>query len=118
MEENLPFWEMEPADDLVTGEATIAVGTGRAQTYQLGAQVLAKPGEVYAAYLPAATQTGRIDLAGAPGAFRLRWYNPRQGRFEGEERTVRGGSSVPLGTPPAEREEDWAVLLRRQRLAR
>ena len=113
MEENLPFWEMEPDDDLVTGETTIAVGMGRGQTYQLGAQVFAKPGDVYAVYLPAATQTGRIDLAGAAGAFQLRWYNPRQGRFEGEVRTVPGGTSVPLGTPPAEPEEDWAVLLRR-----
>lgn len=109
--EALPFQEMEPADDLASGAGTMPVGLGRAQTFPLGAQVLAKPGAVYAVYLPKANPTGTIDLSGARGAFRMRWYNPRTGAFEGSARTVTGGARVALGPPPAGPEEDWAVLL-------
>ena len=112
LEDNLPFTEMQPADELVTGEGTIRVGLGKGQSFQLGAQVLAKPGEAYAIYLPKATPSGKLDLSGAEGEFDLRWYNPRTGEFQGDARTTRGGSTVTLGTPPTEPNEDWAVLVK------
>lgn len=62
MEENLPYWEMEPADSLSTGGATIPVGIGRGRSVQLGPQVFAKRGEVYAIYLPTCETTGSLDL--------------------------------------------------------
>ena len=48
VERNLPFWEMEPNDALVSGAATVTVRQVRERSHQLGAQVFAKPGEVYA----------------------------------------------------------------------
>ncbi len=113
MEENLPFHEMEPADDLVAGEAELKVGMGKGETSMMGAQVLAKRGEIYAVYLPVASKTGAIDLSEAPGAMQLRWYNPRTGEFEGETRELEGGAKVPIGAPPADPAEDWTALIRK-----
>jgi len=108
LEENLPFWEMEPMDDLLTGAATYQGNN------TVSGQVFAKPGEVYAVYVPAGEKTGRLDLTGAPGRLVQRWYNPRIGKFEGEACAVKGGQPVELGRPPKEVAEDWALLIRRE----
>jgi hypothetical protein len=104
MEDNLPFWEMEPRDDLLTLEA---------QTLG-GAEVFAKAGEVYAVYLPGATSTGELNLAGEPGRFQGRWFDPRVGRFIGVTRIFSGGAAVPLGAPPRFPDQDWIYLVQRQ----
>ncbi len=111
LEENTPFWEMEPADSLVTNAATIEIGVGRGKREALGAQVFAKPGAVYAIYLPRADGTGELDLSEAAGEFEQRWYNPRTGEFDGEPQVIEGGKSVKLGAPPREAGEDWAILI-------
>lgn len=111
MLEQLPFWEMEPADELVSGEATVTVGMGSAGDFELGAQVFAKAGEIYAVYLPTASTTGSIDLSAAGGSLSQRWFNPRSGAFEGQAATVTGGSSVALGAPPSDPSLDWVVLI-------
>jgi len=113
MEEQLPFWEMEPADNIVTGGATITVRAGRGKTVELGPQVFAKPGEVYAVYLPDASPAGVLDLSAAAGEFKLSWYNPRSGEFAGAPRAITGGRPIPLGDPPSEPAEDWVVLVKR-----
>ena len=104
VEENLPFWEMEPQDGLLTGESTDPI-------LKKGGQVFVKPGEIYAMYLPNATSTGTLDLSGASGSFEKRWYNPRTGSFEGATETVCGGGNSKLGTPPSSPSSDWVVLL-------
>ncbi len=111
--EQLPFWRMEPADELVTGEGTIRVGTHGGRGFNLDAQVFALRGQVYAVYLPKAEPTGTLDLSGVRGRFRVRWYNPRTGQWQGEPRTVEAGRPVALGPPPADPAEDWAVLVER-----
>lgn len=100
--EELPFWEMEPTDELLEGEATYGNDDG---------QVFARPGEVYAIYLPKANPSGTLDLTDAPGNYSLRWYDPRTGRFVQGSRTVHGGRNMPIGPPPGEKDEDWVVLL-------
>lgn len=104
MLENIPFWEMSPADSLLAGEAG---------GYQEDGQVLAKAGEVYAAYLPDASLTGTLDLRAASGSFQKSWYNPRTGQFAGGTTTISGGSNIPLGQPPGEANEDWVVLIKK-----
>ncbi|VGO13661.1 hypothetical protein PDESU_02218 [Pontiella desulfatans] len=113
MEEHLPFWEMEPADSLVDGASTITVGTGKNRSFQLGAQLFHKPGEVYAIYFPATTETGTLNLTQDTGTFQGRWFNPRTGKFQGNNETVSAGKNVKLGNAPAEPEEDWVYLLKR-----
>ncbi len=99
MQQHLPFWEMAPADELISNAGTIPLGTGRGQSIRLGAQVFAKPGEVYAVYLPIANPSGAFDLSNTSGQFSLRWYNPRSGEFVGEPHWLDGGNSVQLGAP-------------------
>jgi len=98
---SLDFVEMKPDDDLLSKENS---------SYR-GGQVLAKKGEVYAIYLPSASPSGTLNLSTTSGAFQKRWYDPRNGRFEGSTTAVSGGGSVSLGKPPGDASKDWVVLL-------
>jgi hypothetical protein len=113
MEEQLPFWEMQPADELSQGGGTIPVGIGRGRTVPLGPQVFAKRGEVYAVYLPTGTPSGTLDVAELKGIAEQRWFNPRTGVFEGDRAQVAGGARRALGTPPSDPKLDWVVLIRK-----
>jgi hypothetical protein len=102
MQENLPFWQMEPADELLSGEASLYGG----------GQVFAQQGSVYAIYLPDASPGGELDLSALPPDVTLlmRWYNPRTGEFVGGETAVSSGV-LSLGPPPSNPNEDWVLLL-------
>lgn len=106
--ETLPFWEMEPADGLLSGSSEYQ-GTNNL----LPGQVFAKAGEIYAVYLPLAEATGMLDLRGVDGDFVKRWFNPRKGAFSGDPETITGGDAVSLGRVPQDPESDWVVLLTR-----
>lgn len=113
MEENLPFWEMEPADELSSGGATLAVGIGKGKTVPLPPQVIFKRGEVYAVYLPTCSSTGSLDLSDLNGTAEQRWFNPRSGEFVGETLRIVSGARHELGPPPSEPDLDWVVLIKR-----
>lgn len=95
----LPFHEMRHADHLTAAPDDF---------------VFAKPGEIYAIYLPGGGTT-EIDLSGVTGAFDVKWYDPRNGGDlqDGSIRTLRGGGKHGIGEPPNEKTKDWAVLVRR-----
>ncbi|HEX5788560.1 MAG TPA: putative collagen-binding domain-containing protein, partial [Woeseiaceae bacterium] len=95
----LPFTEMRHYDEL----------TPRDDDF-----VFAKPGEVYAVYLPDGGTT-TLDLTDASGAFEIKWYDPRFGGElgDGTVRRVAGGGPAALGGPPSEPSRDWTVLVRR-----
>jgi hypothetical protein len=104
--EQIPFGDMVPSHNLLTGESTYA------KTDPLiSGVVLAKSGEVYAIHLPNASSTGTLNLSGASGSFTKRWYNPRSGSFEGSTTTISGGGKVSVGSPPSSPGEDWVVLI-------
>jgi len=107
MERYLPFWEMEPADDLLTDESVYA-----GKTCSHDGHVFAKEGQCYAIYLPVATKTGMLDLSRAEGRFVKRWYNPRMGKFEGAREIYKGGQKVEIGPAPGAPDEDWVVLVK------
>jgi hypothetical protein len=94
----LPFAEMEPADELTDNPADYC---------------LARPGKIYAIYLPYVKDT-KIDLTQDNGLFELLWYNPRNGSelMKSSVTEVKGGQSQFIGKPPADPQSDWAVLLR------
>ena len=106
MMENLPFWEMEPKDGLLS-EASVYKG----ENNTVAGQVFTKEGEVYAVYLPVSERTGTLNMEAARGRFRLRWFNPRSGMFQGQDTFVRASSAVRLGLPPTDPSKDWVVLL-------
>lgn len=111
MQENLPFHEMQPMDELVSNESTLTVGEGDGVTSEMGAQVFAIPGEIYAVYYPISESTGSIDLTDISGEVSMRWFNPRIGEFSGEVITSEGGSEVEPGSVPSDPGEDWVLLI-------
>ena len=113
MERHLPFWEMEPADELLTGES---VYSGKTSSHD--GQVFAKEGECYAIYLPVARQTGVLDLNRAAGEFVKRWYNPRTGKFDEARESLTGGRNVKMGPAPSTPDEDWVVLVSKRQRSR
>jgi hypothetical protein len=94
---HLPFWEMASADDLVRGAE--------------GAHCFAKPGAVYAVYLPAA---GSAELSLPEGRFRIEWLDPRAGGElqAGSAPEIEGVGFRALGKPPRDEARDWAALVR------
>ncbi len=95
--QHLPFWEMQSADRLVEAE---------------GAYCLAKPREIYALYLPTATNA-TLDLKDSEDTFRVQWYNPRSGGTlqAGPVNEVQGPGRVSIGNPPSDADRDWAVVI-------
>ena len=102
MEEHLPFWAMEPADHLLTGESTD----------EGGGQVFASQEEAVVRHLPAVLlpSTGSLDLTSATGKFRIRWFDPVSGKELDVTGPVLGGAVVPLGDAAA-----GAAVRRRRR---
>lgn len=99
----VPFWKMANHDQLVANPK-----------HDNTIYCFADPGNIYLAYLPDGGSTS-LDLTGTDGTFDLWWFNPRTGEAmtHGEVEKVDAGSSVRLGPPPAETDEDWLVVLRR-----
>ncbi len=95
-QQHLPFWEMEPDNALASGEGTL---------------VLAKPGDVYAVYLPTG---GTASLKVDAGDYSVCWYNPRAGGrlLKGSISKTKGPSTISLGLPPGDVEQDWTVLVK------
>ena len=90
--ESLPFWEMEPHDELVKS------GT---------AFCLAKPDKIYALYLPSG---GSITVSlPTNGSFEIDWWNPANGQ-EGifQNRGVVNGGIQRFTTPA---DGDWALRI-------
>jgi hypothetical protein len=108
MEQHLPFWEMEPTDELLTEESIYS-----GKTCKHDGQVFAKKSECYAIYLPTAKQTGVLDLSNATGHFKKRWYNPRTGKFNEEREKITGGKKVKIGPAPNSPDEDWVILVKK-----
>jgi hypothetical protein len=101
MQDNLPFWLMGPADDLLVGESSEYGGGGG----------LALEGVTYAVFLPSANPAG-VLMVENDRQYQLRWYNPRSGQFEGGSVILASGNQgIPLGSPPASPDEDWVVLV-------
>ncbi len=97
--QQLPFTEMQPADEL----------TAAADDY-----CFARPGEVYAVYLPAGDST---ELELPQGRYSVGWYNPRQGGelAAGTVKTLSGPGRASLGRPAQDDGKDWVALVRKQR---
>ena len=97
--ENLPFWEMQSADDLVDAE---------------GAYCFAKPGEVYAIYLHN-TATTNLNLEG-DGTYTVQWFDPKNGGElqSGSTDEISGGSNISVGDAPSGDSQDWVVLVQKK----
>ncbi len=107
-DEKIPFWAMRSADELVGNPS------GDNSVY-----CFAEPKQLYLVFLPRGG-TASLELAGADGPFDVLWFDPRRGGAprRGTTTRVEAGRTVPLGQAPAEREEDWLVIVRKARATR
>ena len=103
MQQELPFWRMQPADNLVSGDS---------RDYG-GAEVFALSGEVYAVYLPKTNGAETIDISNVDSLFRQRWFNPRTGVMSEGRNNLASSGGLSLGAPPSELGEDWVTLITR-----
>jgi hypothetical protein len=95
--ETLPFWRMQPANELVTGGKAFCLAT---------------PGEAYALYLP---EGGTIRVTLTPGRrYECAWWDPANGK-DGRFRpagTVEGGSQE--FTAPTQTDHALRILRKEQ----
>ena len=96
--QHLPFTEMSHHDEL----------TAAPDDY-----CFAKPGQVYAIYLPSSGTT-QLDLGSSSGTFSVQWFDPRTGGNlqKGTVSDVKGPGSVAIGQPPGEAGKDWVALVK------
>ena len=86
------WWKTEPHDELVNN----------------GAYCLAKPGELYAVYLP---HGGSVTVRSEPGRYDAAWWDPGTGR-----RVVLNPLHVNTASwtsPAAPGKDDWALLMKK-----
>lgn len=89
--------ELIPDDDwAVSGNAIAAASAGRE----------------YAAYLEEGGEV-ELDLSSAEGAFEARWYNPREGGYEGVPIGIADGEPNRFAAPTEGPGEDWVLHVRR-----
>ena len=98
--QHIPFWEMEPNDDLTADNHSYC---------------LAKEGAVYVIY--AETNAGKIklNLGSSEKTFEIKWYDPRGGGDlqEGSVTSIKAINDIAkLGLPPSAPEKDWVILVR------
>jgi hypothetical protein len=96
--QHLPFHQMHHADDLTSSENDYC---------------LARPGEVYAIYLPEGGTT-TLDLGQSGATFDVQWFNPRFGGKlqSGSLRSISGPGKKGIGDPPADPKKDWVALIK------
>ncbi|MEM7655633.1 MAG: DUF5060 domain-containing protein, partial [Bacteroidota bacterium] len=85
-ESYLPFWEMEPADELTADSTSFC---------------LAKPNEVYAVFVPNGQEEINLMIEAADQVFSIHWFDPRNGGElqKGSIETVSGTGFVSIGLP-------------------
>jgi hypothetical protein len=98
---HLPFIEMSHHDELTSIENDYC---------------FAKPGEIYAVYLPTGGTTN-LDLGNSTATFTMQWYNPHTGgRLQtGTTVEIKGPGSVSIGEPPKDIDKDWVALIKIQK---
>ncbi|MCI0723776.1 MAG: hypothetical protein L0338_33180 [Acidobacteria bacterium] len=95
---HLPFTQMTHGDDL----------TSTPDDY-----CFAKPGEVYAIYLPKGGST-ELNLERQVKTYKVSWFNPRVGGElqNGSVIYLKGPGRVSIGKPPSDPGRDWVVLVK------
>lgn len=101
--EDVPFWDMKNADELIGNPSN-----------SNSRFCLAKEDDTYLVYLPDGGTTD-IDLSAASGSYQVSWFNPRTGGDlqKGSVTSIMGGKTSSIGNAPADPDEDWAILIKK-----
>jgi len=94
----LPFTEMTGHDKLTTAKNDYC---------------FARPGQIYAIYLPAGGTTS-LALGNKSATFTIEWFNPRTGGSlrMGTVDKITGPGPVTIGYPPKDADKDWVALIK------
>lgn len=98
--DKIPFWEMEPRNDLIiTNEV---------------AYCLAKENNIYAVYVEKCSDKLQLNLGTSLKQYSIHWFNPRKGGElqKATIRTVKANGLVSLGIPPTDIFKDWLIILK------
>ncbi len=100
-ENYIPFWEMEPANELIATDSGYC---------------FAKKGETYTIYLSMEKETTTLELGTSGDEFSIAWYDPRNGGDlqEGSIQSIKAKGSVALGYPPSNKNKDWVILIKKK----
>ncbi|GGD27309.1 DUF5060 domain-containing protein [Hyunsoonleella pacifica] len=96
---HIPFWEMEPRDDVIVSNDI--------------AYCLAKEDEIYTIYSETDASKIKLNLPNTGKVFSIKWFNPRKGGNlqEGSITSVKATGIVELGLPPSEIDKDWVIMV-------
>ena len=94
-ENNIPFWEMEPSDQLTITENDY---------------VLAKENDCYIIYLKMGSKE-EVRLSGIKGEYKVRWYNPKSGTYLSKEEKFSIRDELVVDKFPKEENSDWIILI-------
>lgn len=99
----IPFQSMQNADELIGNPDHSPTNF-----------CFAQPNKLYLVYLSSGGTT-ELDLTDANGSYSVQWFNPRTGGSlkNGTVTTLTGGTSVSIGSPPSDTQEDWLAVIRR-----
>jgi hypothetical protein len=111
--EGFDWWKLEPRPDLLrlppepkrVAPADKPDAAPPIRVLHPSPLCLAEAGRCYVLYLP---QGGAVTVQLAPGEYRGRWFNPRQGRFLETSLTPVSGEWTSPAAPDA---EDWGLLV-------
>ncbi|MHC4602113.1 MAG: DUF5060 domain-containing protein [Planctomycetota bacterium] len=97
-QQHLPFSEMQHHDELTSAKDDYC---------------FAKPGQIYAIYLPSGGTTN-LDVGDSSATFAVHWYNPRTGGSprRGTVGVITGPGPVAIGYPPQDTKKDWVALIK------
>jgi hypothetical protein len=100
-EENIPFWKMEPADELIA-DTTSWCFTDK--------------NEVYVVYKRMGQKTTSLNPGNSDETFSVQWYDPFLGGSlqQGSKQFVKASEAIDLGDPPTRAEKDWVILVRKE----
>lgn len=100
---HIPFQEMKNTDERVGNPV-----------HENTAYCFSKPGEIYLVYLPTGGNIV-LQLGDDSDSYTAHWYNPREGGklIRHDPAEIRGPGNKDLGPPPADKTEDWIILLRK-----
>lgn len=98
--DKIPFWEMEPQNNLLIADN---------HSY-----CLAKENEVYAIYAVSNASDIKLNLGNSNKEYTVQWYNPRkiEELQNGTITNIKGNGFVNLGNPPSEFDKDWLILVK------
>jgi len=104
--QKISYWNLTPSDALIENEAR-----------DQGRYAMAEPSELYLVYTQRPDPT-RLNLNGVVGNFDVSWFEAIQGGAlrAGTVKTVKAGTWVDLGVPPASGDDatNWVIIIRRR----